>query len=64
MSNFDMATQSARAEDGGISRYQQHKLDKLARLRPDLKRRVAQGELSVHRAALLAGFVKAYTPRN
>jgi hypothetical protein len=50
--------QTERAEQNGISRRTQIKLDRLARERPDLHERVKAGELSAHRAAIEAGFIK------
>ena len=52
------SAQSARAESNGISDRTQRKLDRLAKDRPDLLERVQAGGLSVHRAAMDAGFVK------
>jgi hypothetical protein len=52
-------TQRARAEAAGISERTQRKLDRLARVRPDLLEKVRAGRMSAHRAALEAGIVKA-----
>jgi hypothetical protein len=57
-SKFDFDLQKERAERNGVSRYTQIKLDRLARERPDLHERVKAGELSAHRAAIEAGFIK------
>ena len=50
-------TQRARAEAAGISERTQRKLDRLAKVRPDLLDKVRAGRLSAHRAALEAGIV-------
>jgi hypothetical protein len=50
--------QTTRAERNGISRKTQQKLDRLARDHPDLHEQVQEGELSVNRAAILAGFTQ------
>jgi hypothetical protein len=55
---FSFDLQKDRAEQNGISRPTQRKLDRLARDHPDLHERVKAGELSAHRAAIEAGFIK------
>src|SRR5262249_12415683 len=50
--------QAERARQRGVSGHTQHKLDRTAKLRPDLLEQVQRGELSVHAAALAAGIVK------
>lgn len=54
----DLETQPERAAAAGVSERTQRKLDRLARERPELLERVQAGLLSVHRAAVEAGFVK------
>jgi hypothetical protein len=51
-----------RANQNGVSRRTQIKLDRLSRDFPDLHRAVCSGELSVHAAAKQAGFVREPTP--
>lgn len=60
--NLPIDTQTARATQNGISPRTQRKLDRLARDYPPLLEKVQRGELSVHRAAQEAGFVKMATP--
>jgi hypothetical protein len=55
-------SQAHRAEQFGISRSSQQKLDRLARDFPDLFNQVKQGKLSIDRAGKEAGFVKTLTP--
>jgi hypothetical protein len=50
--------QTERASRAGISVRTQRKLDRLAKVRPDLLAEVRAGRLSAHRAALEAGIVK------
>jgi hypothetical protein len=52
-------SQQERAKEHNISPRTQRKLDKLARLRPDLLAQVRAGELSVNRACIVAGYGKA-----
>ena len=53
--------QAGRAQRAGISRRSQQKLDKLARLRPDLFERVRSEGMPVQRACIIAGFEKERT---
>ena len=52
-------TQVKKAEESGVSRRHQQKLDALARSRPDLLEAVRAGIMSAHCAAVEAGIVKA-----
>lgn len=55
---FAHHTQTAKAEQQGISRRTQQKLDAIARARPDLLEEIREGFMSVHAAAIEAGVVK------
>jgi hypothetical protein len=50
--------QSARAEQNGVSRFTQKRLDRLARDFTALHEEVKAGHLSVHRASIQAGFIR------
>jgi hypothetical protein len=50
--NFSFDLQKDRAEQNGISRPTQRKLDRLAKEHPDLHERVKAGELSAHRIGM------------
>lgn len=54
MSNLDIGTQASKAKQSGVSRYTQHKLDHVARSRPDLLEQVQTGQLSAHKAYKIA----------
>jgi hypothetical protein len=62
MPKLGNSTQAARAEEAGISRAQQQKLDALARRAPELHAKVKAGEMSTHRACVEAGIVRVPTP--
>jgi hypothetical protein len=55
-------TAAERARSAGMSLRTQGKLDRLAKLRPDLLEPVRAGRLSAHAAAIKAGFIKVKTP--
>ena len=55
---FVYLSQPERAEQNGVGIVTQKKLDALARDHPELFEQVRQGELSTHRAAVIAGIVK------
>ena len=57
-----LCSAASRAEANGVSRYTQQKLDKLARVAPEMLERVQSGALSCHRACILAGIVRVPTP--
>lgn len=59
--NLHTSSQEERAQQAGISRRTQIKLDRLARERPDLLEEVKAGRLSAHGAAIEAGIVKVPT---
>lgn len=58
MSKLDIDTQAERAQQNGIGRQTQIKLDALARQAPELLEQVKEGRLSAHAAAIEAGIVK------
>lgn len=61
LGNLPSFSQESRAQQAGISPRSQRKLDKLARLRPDLFERVRAEGLAVSRACILAGWEKEQT---
>ena len=56
------STQSTRADSNNVSRRTQIKLDRLAKDRPDLLAMVRFNQMSVHKAAIEARFIKPVNP--
>lgn len=55
-STVDFDSKADRAAVNGVSRFTQHRIDRIARERPDLKAEIVAGRLSVKKAAQIAGF--------